>query len=523
MKWTSRQASDLKLGVRVLWGAHKNMINSKKIYISLGVILVAFLAVFVFVQNNNKVLLSSISDIVDFEIIQLDREKIQGQVASTTSSQEQAQGQVANATSVQEQVKGQVANTTSVQEKAEEQVASATSVQEQAKDQVASATSVQARIEEKAEEVKQKTEEVLEKAQEQKELVASVEPKEKVAVVDDGIDKTIDAMSKQKEAINSVNDSDDQKRKEAFDIIEQVGKEVNDLLVNQQKNILLVKDEANKPSMDKVENINNEIMQIVSGQQSMIDAMFGFEKEREVMDRVLSLATELYQGDLRDETAMEKYINFYDSYNQAVADYYESPEMKESLTMAREQIYETIRESSITKEEIETIERIQDPRSEGPILKDIFNIQELVVQEKRYREDGVEDIGKLAISGFGPPSSLIFLFLYSTPIMVHTETDNNGEWRYVLEVELEDGSHEMYVASVDRTGNIIARSDAVPFIKEAAAVQLDFMPISMVGAQSIEFFDRKNVTAISLVFLFILIVTIILTGMSVSKKQYFQE
>lgn len=493
------------------------MTNSQKIYISFGVALAAFLAAFVFVQNDNKVLLSSISNIFDFEKIQLDREKVR----------EQLQEQVANVTSVQERVEEQAQEANQRAEealrKAQEQTTSTTSVQERVEEQVANTTSVQARIEEKAEEANQKAEEALEKAQEQKELIASTEPKEKVVVVDDGIDKTIEAIGRQKEAINSINNPDAQKRKEAFNVMEQTGKEVIDLLVNQQESIRSAKDATNGSNMDRAEDINKEIMDIVSSQQSTIDTIFGFEKEREIMDSVIFSAAELYQGDLSGEEAMEKYIDFYDSYSQAVADYYESPEMKESLTKAREQIYEIIQESSVSKEEIDTIEQIQDPRSEGPVLKDIFKVQEVGVEEKRYREDGSEDIGKLAISGFGPPSSLIFLFLYSTPIMAYTETDSNGEWKYILEVELEDGSHEMYVASVDRTGNIIARSDAVPFVKEAAAVQLDFMPISMVGAQSVEFFDRKNITIISLIFLFILIVTIILTGMSVNKKQYFQE
>jgi hypothetical protein len=232
---------------------------------------------------------------------------------------------------------------------------------------------------------------------------------------------------------------------------------------------------------------------------------------------------ELNQEDLSGEDIIEKYVDLYDNYEQVVSDFYESPEMQESLVQAREIVQETIREMSVSREEVELIEEIKNPKEEGPVLKDIFSVNDLVVQEKIYREDGSEDIAKLAISGFGPINSLIFLFLYSDPIMVYTETDSNGMWNYILEAELEDGNHEIYVASVDRAGNIIARSNAIPFVKEAAAVQLDFMPISLVGAQSVDFFDRKNITAISLIFLFILIVTIILTGISVSKKQYFQE
>ena len=479
MKRISRQASDLKLGVRILWGAHKKYMKKYVLLFS-----VAILFSFVLIQLSTKsseVLSSSITNLFEFETIQLKRDKIKLDRPEVATGTEQ------------------VSNLA-----------------------FPIADSVQIKIKQKTQELVETNKEALEKAKEQKESIEFVSPKEKVVEVDRGIDQTINAINKQKESIDSVV-IDNQGKKEIINEINEKNEEITDILAKQQKNIISVKDNGNVSNIEKVEEINNEIMNIISDQGSIIKSIIGFEKEHEVINQITSLATELNQEDLSGEDIIEKYVDLYDNYEQVVSDFYESPEMQESLVQAREIVQETIREMSVSREEVELIEEIKNPKEEGPVLKDIFSVNDLVVQEKIYREDGSEDIAKLAISGFGPINSLIFLFLYSDPIMVYTETDSNGMWNYILEAELEDGNHEIYVASVDRAGNIIARSNAIPFVKEAAAVQLDFMPISLVGAQSVDFFDRKNITAISLIFLFILIVTIILTGISVSKKQYFQE
>ena len=496
---------------------------------------VAILFSFVLIQLSTKsseVLSSSITNLFEFETIQLKRDKIKldrPEVATGTErvlDLDNHRPEVATGT---EQVldlnnhRPEVATgTEQVLDLNNHRPEVATGTEQVSNLAFPIADSVQIKIKQKTQELVETNKEALEKAKEQKESIEFVSPKEKVVEVDRGIDQTINAINKQKESIDSVV-IDNQGKKEIINEINEKNEEITDILAKQQKNIISVKDNGNVSNIEKVEEINNEIMNIISDQGSIIKSIIGFEKEHEVINQITSLATELNQEDLSGKDIIEKYVDLYDNYEQVVSDFYESPEMQESLVQAREIVQETIREMSVSREEVELIEEIKNPKEEGPVLKDIFSVNDLVVQEKIYREDGSEDIAKLAISGFGPINSLIFLFLYSDPIMVYTETDSNGMWNYILEAELEDGNHEIYVASVDRAGNIIARSNAIPFVKEAAAVQLDFMPISLVGAQSVDFFDRKNITAISLIFLFILIVTIILTGISVSKKQYFQE
>src|SRR3990170_785793 len=48
---------------------------------------------------------------------------------------------------------------------------------------------------------------------------------------------------------------------------------------------------------------------------------------------------------------------------------------------------------------------------------------------------------KFVFSGFGPPNSLVDIYIFSEPIVVTTETDANGEWVYEMNQPLEEGTH----------------------------------------------------------------------------------
>jgi len=87
-------------------------------------------------------------------------------------------------------------------------------------------------------------------------------------------------------------------------------------------------------------------------------------------------------------------------------------------------------------------------------------------------EDGVERIATV-ISGTGTPDSYLTLYIYSDPIVVSVKTDSEGNWRYELDRDLEDGDHEVYVAVTDNIGRITAQSKPMPFVKVAEAVTVD--------------------------------------------------
>jgi hypothetical protein len=87
--------------------------------------------------------------------------------------------------------------------------------------------------------------------------------------------------------------------------------------------------------------------------------------------------------------------------------------------------------------------------------------------------DGTDDLKELVFKGKALPNSIITLYIYSTPIIVAVKTDSNGDWTYVLDQELEDGDHKVYAAVVNNSGKVLARSNAVPFVKQASAITVD--------------------------------------------------
>jgi hypothetical protein len=73
----------------------------------------------------------------------------------------------------------------------------------------------------------------------------------------------------------------------------------------------------------------------------------------------------------------------------------------------------------------------------------------------------------LKISGTAKPNSLVFLYIFSDPLVITTSTDSDGNWQYVLEDPLKPGEHEVY-AVVDKGDGSYRRSDPLAFIISTA-------------------------------------------------------
>ncbi|MEI7621467.1 MAG: Ig-like domain-containing protein [Candidatus Moraniibacteriota bacterium] len=83
------------------------------------------------------------------------------------------------------------------------------------------------------------------------------------------------------------------------------------------------------------------------------------------------------------------------------------------------------------------------------------------------------DSKKIKLKGTGIPNSFVTVYIYSNdPIIITVKTNENGDWEYELDKNLEDGSHEAYVAVTDNTGKITAKSQPLAFVKTAQAVEL---------------------------------------------------
>ncbi|MEF3691918.1 MAG: LamG-like jellyroll fold domain-containing protein [Candidatus Moraniibacteriota bacterium] len=79
----------------------------------------------------------------------------------------------------------------------------------------------------------------------------------------------------------------------------------------------------------------------------------------------------------------------------------------------------------------------------------------------------------LKLEGFGPPNTELKVYVYSEdPIVLTVKTDKDGNWSYVLENELEDGEHQVYVTVSEDSGKITQKSNPLVFVKTAQAVSV---------------------------------------------------
>lgn len=88
----------------------------------------------------------------------------------------------------------------------------------------------------------------------------------------------------------------------------------------------------------------------------------------------------------------------------------------------------------------------------------------------------------IIFTGTALPNSFVTLFVYSTPIVVTVKADENGAWSYTLDTQLENGDHTLYVASVDNSGKVLAKSAPVPFTKTAEALQFEPLTVQEAAA-----------------------------------------
>ena len=114
----------------------------------------------------------------------------------------------------------------------------------------------------------------------------------------------------------------------------------------------------------------------------------------------------------------------------------------------------------------------ESPTISTNVLPQTLVVSKVEVTEKAF-VGKTEVAKKIAFSGKALPNSFVTLYIYSTPIIVTVKTDYDGNWTYKLDKELENGHHLMYVAMVNNSGKVIARSNPIPFVKQAAAVELD--------------------------------------------------
>lgn len=130
-----------------------------------------------------------------------------------------------------------------------------------------------------------------------------------------------------------------------------------------------------------------------------------------------------------------------------------------------------------------------DPLDERPEVPVMYELPQEVIGLERadilaiskvepFVQINDEDTTVMAeISGIGLPNTFATIYVFSTPTIVTVKTANDGSFTYRFEKELEDGTHEVYVAFTDNSGDILAHSQPFRFIKQAQA-------FSPVGAET---------------------------------------
>ncbi len=124
--------------------------------------------------------------------------------------------------------------------------------------------------------------------------------------------------------------------------------------------------------------------------------------------------------------------------------------------------------SSIPEEKM----KFESPKESGKVNAEVLKVEKVEIVTTPVQKEKPQEPPKIILKGKGLPNSFVTIFIYSEPIIVTVKTDENGDWSYVLDKNIEDGKHEVYVAITNNTGKIIEKSPALLFIKTAQAVSI---------------------------------------------------
>lgn len=166
-----------------------------------------------------------------------------------------------------------------------------------------------------------------------------------------------------------------------------------------------------------------------------------------------------------------------------------------------------------TQKELVQVQK-EDPISSKASVVEKYKISATVLKESK----------KVLIKGQALPNSFLTVYIYSTPIMVTVKTDSRGEWEYILDKELEDGNHTIYTATVNNTGNIVAKSSPYTFVKTAEAVTPSDSPAaeSVTTVEKPSIFNYKNVFIVLITLFVVVGIALILIGLLGKKNNQAQ-
>jgi len=130
----------------------------------------------------------------------------------------------------------------------------------------------------------------------------------------------------------------------------------------------------------------------------------------------------------------------------------------------------------------EALVTYQSPKETGVVREDILTVDTVTT----LTSNSPEEKPRAFISGSALPNSFVTLYIYSTPIVVTVKTGSDGSWNYIFDKELENGEHEIYVGITDNVGNVVAKSNPLPFVKTAEAYTATDMRAGALKAEDIK-------------------------------------
>lgn len=158
------------------------------------------------------------------------------------------------------------------------------------------------------------------------------------------------------------------------------------------------------------------------------------------------------------------------------------------------------------------------PEGQGEVTQDFVVTSVVVVETKTNVETNSPTARVIEFQGRAKPNTYITLYIYSTPIIVTVKTDSQGNWKYNLDQELEDGVHRIYVAQIDNTGSVVAKSDPIFFTKAAASVQIVASGVLPGTSAKVNFFQRYYAGIALIVLAVAILIGLTVIGLAKNKS-----
>lgn len=166
------------------------------------------------------------------------------------------------------------------------------------------------------------------------------------------------------------------------------------------------------------------------------------------------------------------------------------------------------------EESVAKLEQVVAEQKNGVVDTENFKVTTVETAEVAARPDGTSTASKISFKGKALPNSFATLYIFSIPVVVTVKTDSDGYWNYILDKELEDGEHQVFVAITDVKGTVVVKSEPVPFIKEASAITVDRIAVAPAQQEAPSFAGHNYLYGSVIAIVFVVVFILMLLGIN---------